>query len=146
MDDFIRDTSGTLMYIINARRQFLAKHFKKLGLHESQHRMLMYIYRFSDAPPTQIQIANFFDISAAAVAVTIRKLEKGGYITRTACENDMRNNRVSITEKGKEIAIKSKEVFDKCEEITYRGMSNEDIDHLRRYLDKMYINIHGEVK
>jgi len=146
MDDFIRDTSGTLMYIINARRQFLAKHFKKLGLHESQHRMLMYIYRFSDAPPTQIQIANFFDISAAAVAVTIRKLEKGGYITRTACENDMRNNRVFITEKGKEIAIKSKDIFDKCEEITYRGMSNEDIDHLRRYLDKMYINIHGEVK
>ena len=146
MNDFIRDTSGALLYVVNARRAYLSKHFKKLGLHESQHRMLMYIDRFSDAPPTQIQIANFFDISAAAVAVTIRKLEKGGYITRTACENDMRYNRVFITEKGKEVVKKSNEIFDKCEEITYRGMSEEDIATLRGYLDKIYENVHGEVK
>ena len=146
MNDFIRDTSGALLYVVNARRTYLSKHFKNLGLHESQHRMLMYIDRFSDTPPTQIQIANFFDISAAAVAVTIRKLEKGGYITRTACENDMRNNRVFITEKGKEVVKKSNEIFDKCEEITYRGMSEEDIATLRGYLDKIYENVHGEVK
>ena len=146
MNDFIRDTSGALVYVVNARRTYLSKYFKELGLHESQHRMLTYIDRFSDTPPTQIQIANFFDISAAAVAVTIRKLEKGGYITRTACENDMRNNRVFITEKGKEVVKKSNEIFDKCEEITYRGMSEEDIATLRGYLDKIYENVHGEVK
>ncbi len=146
MDDLWRDTSGAMTYILNGRRHFLSKRLDGFGLRESQHKMLMYIYRMGDTPPTQIQIANFFGISAAAVAVTIRKLEQGGYITRIAREHDLRNNEVFITEKGKEIAIKSTIEFDKCEELTYRGMSREDVERLRGYLDIMYKNIYGEDK
>ena len=146
MDDLLKNTSGAMTYITNGRRQWLSKNLKDFGLHESQHRMLMYIYRMGDTPPTQIQIANFFGISAAAVAVTIRKLEDGGYITRVAREDDLRNNEVFITEKGKDIAERSNVVFDKCEEITYRGMSRGDVSRFRAYLDIMYKNIHGEIE
>ena len=144
MDDLRRDTSGIMTYILSKRRQLLAQRFKDCGLHESQHKMLMYIHRRGEKPPTQIEIANFFGVSAAAVAVTIRKLEQGGYITRIARENDLRNNEVYITDKGKDVAIKSIVEFDKCEELTYRGMSREDIQRLRGYLDIMYKNVYGE--
>lgn len=146
MDDLLRNTSGAMTYIVNGRRHLLRENFENFGLHESQHKMLMYIHRLGDNPPTQIQIANFFGISAAAVAVTIRKLEQGGYITRVARENDLRNNNVFITKKGREVAIKSAAVFDECDEIVYRGMSREDIKQLRAYLDIMHKNIYGENK
>ena len=146
MDDLRRDTSGVMTYVVNSRKQLLSKNLQGFGLHESQHKMLMYIHRLGDNPPTQIQIANFFGISAAAVAVTIRKLEQGGYITRVARENDLRNNEVYLTETGKEVAAKSNVELDKCDEISYRGMSVEDIERLRAYLEVMYKNISGEIK
>ena len=49
-----------------------------MGVHRSQHRILMYLAKRNEAP-AQKEIAEQFDVSPAAVAVTLKKLEDAGY-------------------------------------------------------------------
>ena len=72
-----------------------------VGLHRSQHVMLMHLSHAKE-PPSQKELACHFDISPAAVTVTLNRLECGGYITRSNPEGDNRSNRIAITEKGRE--------------------------------------------
>lgn len=141
--DILRNTTGAMIRLLHDHKQLGARAMSGFGVHHSQHKMLMYIHRCGKNAPTQVQIAQFFSISAAAVAVTIRKLEEGGYITRTPREMDLRNNEIHITEKGTELAIASDAEFDRCDSVMYRGMSEEDVMQLRRYLDIMQENLNG---
>lgn len=141
--DFKKNTTGAMIKVLRMHRNNCEKKVVEYGLYSSQHKMLMYLYRFRDAPPTQVKIAQFFAISPAAVAVAVKKLEKDGYIIRTPRENDLRNNEVRLTRKGVEIAQMSMGEYDRSDDIMYRGMSEEDIVRLRGYLDKMLSNLEG---
>lgn len=144
--DFKKNTTGAMIKVIRMHRSNCEKKVGEYGLYTSQHKMLMYLYRFRDNPPTQVKIAQFFAISPAAVAVAVKKLEKEGYITRTPRENDLRNNEVQLTQKGIDIAKVSMGELDKSDEIMYKGMSEEDIVRLRGYLDLMLSNLEGGEK
>lgn len=107
-----------------------------LGIHRSQHRLLMYISR-SPNEPSQKEIAEHFGISPAAVAVSLKKLEDSGYITRQSVENDNRFNRISLTDNGKDIVEKSEEFFIKSDFAMFRDFSEEDYKNLTVCLEKM---------
>lgn len=52
---------------------------------------------------TVSKIAKSFGITLASVTVMVNKLVTGGYISKTKCEDDARNNIISLTLKGKKI-------------------------------------------
>ena len=85
-------------------RRYLDRKVCHTGVYPTQHRLLMELYRNPNC--SQVGLAEKFDVSAAAIAVSLKKLEKGGYITRLADEADNRINQVSVTEKGKEVIHK----------------------------------------
>ena len=97
-----------------------------LNIHRSQHMMLRCINSFEE-PPTQKQISEKLDISAATVAVTLKKLEASGYITKVTSDGDSRCNKVSVTKKGIDILLKGKEIISKIDEDTIRGLSDEEL-------------------
>ena len=66
-------------------RRSIEKWATDAGMHRSQHRMLMYLNKCENTP-AQKDLANHFDISPAAVAVTLKKLESDGYIERVKCQ------------------------------------------------------------
>ena len=66
---------------------------------------------------SQMELADRFGVSAAAVTVSLKKLEKGGYITRQTDRQDNRVNHVMITEKGKEVVQQSLQLFAETDEI-----------------------------
>lgn len=72
---------------------------KDTGVYRSQHRILMMLGAHPDF--TQTMLAEKLEVSPAAVAVSLKKLEKSGHISRACDELDNRMNRVVITEKGK---------------------------------------------
>ncbi len=95
-------------------------------LHRSQHRMLMYISKY-DNIPSQKEIAEHFDISPAAVAVTLKKLEAEGYIERTrGADGDTRQNTISITEKGRKEINDTREFFDYVDNTMFCDFSDEE--------------------
>ena len=90
-------------------RRLMQYYLDETGVYQAQHRLLMEIARNPRA--SQKDLARSMDISAATVAVSLKKLEKGGYIKREVDEKDNRLNKITITEKGNKVVKRSKEIF-----------------------------------
>ena len=110
------------------------------GLHCSQHRMLRFLCE-NGGDISQKEIAAHFNVSAAAIAVTLKALEKEGYIKRVADEVDTRKNLVSITEKGKEVIKETKSVYSDVDTKMLEGISSEEMDVFAHCLDVMADNL-----
>lgn len=113
---------------------------KATGIHRSQHMILMYLYRCKDKI-SQKDIAEHFEISAAAVTVSLQKLEAGGYIKRNCSENDNRFNEIEITEKGKEIVDFSHSLFEQIDAQTLAGINDDEKEALVSVLDRVLLNL-----
>ncbi len=131
-----RDCIHLLMKTDRLRRKYIEKEVKSMGIHRSQHGMLLYISRHG-GNPCQREIAEKFEISPAAVAVTIKKLENNGYIVRNCSKDDNRFNELKITEKGEEIIKKSSEVFKRIDKKTFENFSDEEIEQFMTLLEKI---------
>ena len=108
----------------------------------SQHRMLMYLSK-NEIVPSQREIAEKFEISPAAVTVTIKKLEKMGYVekNRLGDDGDGRVNEIRITEKGKKEADATLEYFTCIDKHMFEDFTDEEMDELMRLLDKASANL-----
>ncbi len=118
------------------RRKIFENKVKELGIHHTQHRVLMHISR-CDGAVNQKQIAEKFDVSPAAVAGVIKKLECGGYISRQMLESDNRYNEVTITEKGKKMINDTRSIFEEMDKQMFKYFSENDIDKFMELLEKM---------
>ncbi|MGN0298055.1 MAG: MarR family winged helix-turn-helix transcriptional regulator [Lachnospiraceae bacterium] len=100
---------GTILNISRMHHTYMEKSLDQTGVFHVQHRILMYL---SEHPGVaQTKIAENFHVSTATVAVSLKKLEAGGYITRSIDKNDKRYNCVSITEKGYKVVQISQCIF-----------------------------------
>jgi DNA-binding MarR family transcriptional regulator len=116
----------------------------KLNIHRSQHMMLRCIASF-DEPPTQKEISKKLDITPATAAVTLKKLEEAGFVTKVTSDGDNRCNKVSITEKGKDILAKGKDIIKEIDEATIDGLSEKELIFFSECLLKIQNNLknHG---
>lgn len=112
------------------------------GMHRSQHRMLMYLSK-CDTTPSQKDLAKQFDISPAAVAVTLKKLESDGYIERGKCSlsSDSRINEIRITERGREATVQSKKYFHHVDNEALKGFTDDELDVFVGFLERMQENL-----
>ena len=117
------------------------KHVGDFGVHRSQHRILMYLSMHTDEMITQKDIAANFQISAAAVAVSVRKLEEEGLISRIADENDNRSNVITLTDRGRQIVDQTKTLISKIDEAMFAGFDDEEIAQFSAYLARLCDNI-----
>lgn len=88
------------IHVLHMHRAAAEKMSEDIGLFHSQHMMLKYLIHLP-YEPNQKQIADALEISPAAVAVTLKKLESAGYISRKTLDGDNRCNRIILTEQGK---------------------------------------------
>ena len=124
-------------------RSLIEQRMADLNLHRSQHIMLYCIKSF-DSPPTQKDLAKKLDISAATVAVTIKKLEQAGFVTKATSDGDNRCNKVSLTEKGHEILLSAKNIFDEVDGNMFSGLSPEQLSVFVEILEKVQSNLRSE--
>ena len=108
------------------------------GLYRSQHRLLMILGKHPDC--SQTAIAEKMDISPSAVAVTLKKLEKGGYISRQCHQQDNRVNEVVVTKKGEQAICESILCFQEIEAAVLEGFSEEEKARLCDFLQRMIRN------
>lgn len=121
-------------------RKLFEKHaVEAFGIHRSQHMMLMYISKNENA--SQRQIAEAFNVSAAAVAVTLKKLESLGLINRISSKSDSRRNHISISQKGMEVIEETKYIFGAIDQLMFKDFSDDEIELLRALSQRMYDNL-----
>ncbi len=129
-----------LMCINRIHRSLAGAKMSVTGVHRSQHMILMYLFRCKDKV-SQKDIAEHFEISPAAVTASIKKLEKGGYISRRSSKSDNRFNEIELTEKGKEVVDYSFNSFDEIDNKSFKGISKQEKETLVTLLDKIILNL-----
>ncbi len=136
----LKDSVGRLMRVCRLHRSITEKSFCRLGIHRSQFLLLMYL-RNADGLPSQAEIAAHFEISAAAVAISLKKLEKRGLITRVPDNSDSRVNHIVISDSGAELMRKNELLFDENDRAMFRDVSEEERIVFDRVLEKIAENL-----
>ena len=129
----------SLMKIFRLHRLAIERRVRQTGVYRSQHQILMFIAANPDA--TQKEIARLHETSPATIAVSLKKLEKAGYIRRVVDQEDNRCNRLQVTEKGQLVVNQSHIIFRQIEEEMFAGFSQEDF----RDLDQLLGRINGNI-
>lgn len=124
------------MRINRLHRSSVETSFSNFRIHRSGHALLMHLSHI-DKTPTQKQLADHFEVSPAAIATSMKRLESGGYIKREINKNDTRQNMISITDKGREVVEFSKSTFEELDRRTYGCLTEDELI----CLDKIFTKI-----
>lgn len=117
---------------------------KEIGIHRTQHRILMHLARHNTLP-SQKELADRLDITPAAVTGALKKIEQDGYVERTL-GHDTRYNELKITEKGREMVERTKELFSAADTAMFDGFTDGELDTYISCLEKLQANIHKQTK
>lgn len=128
-------------YVLTMRlhRMFLERELNKSGVFRSQHQILMHISQYPNA--SQKEIATRHHVSTATIAVSLKKLEKGGYIRRMTDQADNRYNQICLTDKGQAVVEDSIKVFKRLEEALFDTFSDEEMEQFESFLDRVRLNL-----
>ena len=121
-------------------RKECERRFSSLNIHRSQHMMLMAIARMGNGV-SQKELADELNISPAAVAKAMKKLECDAMIMRSSSSGDARQNEIVITDKGKAIVDESRRIMKEFDEETAQHLSDSELDSLYTLLSKLHSSL-----
>ena len=125
--------------IMKLHRSILEQRLNKTGVYRSQHQILTTLAEHSNA--SQKEIAEYLNVTAATIAVSVKKLEKGGYITRIVDQEDNRYNKLCLTEEGLDVVEHSRQFFKNVENQMFLGFTEEEFQVMEGYLERIYANL-----
>ena len=125
-------------------KHLLESEVSKIGLHRTQHRILMHIARHGKLL-SQKSLAEHIGITPAAVTGLLKKLEQDGYIERVQGD-DNRYNEVKVTELGKRVVEDSFKMFSQLDTSLFEGFSDSELDGYIRCLTKIQENIRKRIE
>ena len=135
-----------MMQIIHLSKLFrdqLRRASEEAGVPGGYRAILMELSHLESA--TQYELAKRTHLTAPTVSVTLQKMEHDGYITRTPDENDLRQMRVSLTEKGKAAEADNRARANALEQTLLAGLSENERAQLSALLSTMETNLHQTV-
>lgn len=110
-----------------------------LGLHPGQVPILHVLYKQEGL--SQRELARMLNIKPPTVTVTIRRMEKAGFVKRYQDEADQRISRIHLTHKGRESFLQVKEIMQANEKAVFSDFSETEICLIRRFFKQMRENI-----
>ncbi len=92
---------------------------------------------------SQGDLCRMLQVSAAAVAVSLRRLEQQGMILRLKNPNDLREKLLSLTPLGIQTAKDIRAAVDKVQVQAIQGFSPEELESLMGYLARIIDNLNA---
>ena len=132
---------GLLRRVMRRHHALVERRTCDLGIHHSQHRMLMTLARRQEDIPSQKELAERLGISAAAVTTTLKKLEREEYITRSMTDEDNRKNEIRITEKGIAKLLEGRAIFESSDRTMFEGFTPEEMATFISYMERLNRNL-----
>ena len=111
----------------------------KLGLTPGQPKILEYLMQNEGSD--QRNIALSCEIEPATVGSILTRMEAGGLVERRRAEGNRRSLFVYLTERGKEAAMRTEEIFAAAERAALEGCSEEERERLCLLLARIYRNL-----
>ena len=109
------------------------------GIYKSQMKMLGYVYHHEGV--SQRELARQLEISPPSIAVTAKKLEKMGYISRHMDENDNRINVLNTTPEGRSLLGRTWKQFTDVDVRMFLGFSLDELKMLMSFYERIQKNL-----
>lgn len=109
------------------------------GLFAGQHHIIMMLERVGCA--TVSQIAEEMRTTSATASVSIKRLEKAGFVEKRSSDSDARITKIYLTDKALAVTQRIKSKMDEAEESLTQGLTQEEKYQLSDLLDKVVNNI-----
>ncbi len=90
---------------------------------------------------SQRDLCRKLEVSAAAVAVSLRRLEQQGLLYRKQNPSDLREKVLSLTPLGEKMALDLRKAIQKVEAQAMVGFTQAEIDALEGYLSRIMANL-----
>ena len=94
---------------------------------------------------SQKELADILRISPATVTVSLKSMERDGYVKKLVSAEDLRCKPIAITEKGRAAVKLIDEVFETLDHAMYRGFSGQDLEVISGYYRRMIDNLDAVV-
>lgn len=128
-------------YLSRMLRHSFNEAIKKEGLFSGQQDIILLLMHNPGA--TISDVATNIGISAASVSVSIKRLEKAGFVTKKQSKSDARITQLFLTEKGSAVPEHIKTKMQNENKKLTTGMTEEEIEMLSNLLDRAINNLKG---
>ena len=147
MSDTISQIELLAQQLHHAHRNAVGAQLTARGLGEVGHPVLLTILQSAQQasadgrPPAQRELAQLLHISPAAVANSLKSLEKGGYIHRQPERGDARRNQVLLTDKGRQAVEGCQQAFTTVSRQMLEGFTPQEVELLLSFRRRMLENL-----
>lgn len=139
MKDSEKELCNMLHFLNISERYIIDRLLEEKGIYFGQPPILCFLSKNPNA--TQKDIADSLNISPASVAVSVKRMEKAGIISRETDKDDARRNNLSLTEKGAELEKFARQTFNDVDSAKISGLSQEEISLMLSVIRKMSDNL-----
>ena len=135
-----------IVYFISKTRKkmisFIEKKLKEKGLNDivPSYGNILTVFYDNGGKLNMKEIGEIIGKDKSTVTALVNKLSELGYVKKEKCKEDKRITYVKITEKGKEIENKFKEISKEVYLTAYKGFSQEEKELFLKLLKKLNNN------
>ncbi len=139
------DGSSEMLYrrLHSARRNAKNALLAEYGLQNLGQPMLLSILRSKPdgIADSQRELAEQLHVTPATVTVSLRSMERDGYVTKIVDSSDMRRKRIALTNKGREVMNKLDKVYERIGVEMFDGFSEEEEKQIADHFSRMIKNL-----
>lgn len=128
-----------IMQIFHSHLHYNYAKLEKVDMHPRQFPMLRVVSEYPGLK--QSEIAEKLHIKPPTVAVSIKRLEKAGYLERKPDDSNRRISRIYITDTGTQVMELGRAIISEEEQMLLQGFSPEEIALVREYLQRINRNL-----
>ncbi|MBP5378558.1 MAG: MarR family transcriptional regulator [Ruminococcus sp.] len=130
-----KDITGMFEGIHLLRKLFVRRISETSPLHFSQVAIMKTIEQNENC--TQATIAERLGVTPASVAISTKRLQKAGLITKTVDNENLRCKRLTLTEDGRDVIKRHISQFRDYDELVFAEFTNDEKQQLMGYLERI---------
>ena len=139
MENLILEVADVGREIGMLQMQCLAQVLKADNIHFGQLSVLGELLAAGQC--TQCELAERLKVSRASIGVSLKRLERAGLINRQTDPKDQRRNTVTLTEEGKEAAVRAGQILSELTLKKLRGFSGAEIGQYLKAQKRIRANL-----
>ena len=131
-----------------SRKQAIQTELSRRGLGTLGQPMILFLLKDKGREgriAAQKELSDAMHVSPATVAVSLKSLEREGYVEKLADETDQRRKAVRLTPKGEAAIQRCVQVFEAVDQSMFEGFRPEETRQACGYLMRMLHNLRGDL-
>ncbi len=134
----------TFQAVARARKQLMLTELAGRGLGDLGNPVLLFLLKEREGQvSSQKELSDAMRISPASVAVSLKSLERGGYVEKLSDEKDQRRKAVRLTDKGRAALAACHQIFREVDRRMFGGFTPEEMEQVRAFQLRMLHNLRG---